>query len=90
MRAFKVTADDWCPSYKLSGYHRGHKNPLLVEVSHHELTNGEYRVAVWGGDDMGMEFDTKSGNKARKLLLTILSWEVVSKEKLKELGFVPA
>jgi len=90
MRVFKLTSDDWHPSYKLNGHHKGVKGPQMVEVSHLKLTNGEYRVCVWGADDCGMDFDTKSGNKALRTFLTVISWDDVTMSGLKELGFIPA
>ena len=90
MKVFKLTSDDWYPSYKLDGYHNGRKDPQLVEVSHLKLTNGQYRVCVWGADDAGMDFDTKSGNKALRVFLTVINWDDVTRAKLKELGFIPA
>ena len=90
MRVFKLTSDDWCPAYKIAGYHKGVKGPKLVEVSHFKLTNGEYRVCVWGADDCGMDFDTKSGAKALRIFLNVISWDDVTKAALKEVGFIPA
>lgn len=90
MKVFKLTSDDWYPSYKLGGYHKGRKAPQLVEVSHFKLTNGQYRVCVWGADDTGMDFDTNSGNKALRIFLTVISWDDVTMSGLKELGFIPA
>lgn len=90
MRVFKLTSDDWYPSYQLKGYHKGTKDPKMVEVSHLKLTNGQYRVCVWGADDCGMDFDTNSGNKAFRVFMMILDWDVVTKAKLKEMGFVTA
>lgn len=46
------TREDWCPT--VGG---------VVEVSLLHLTTFEWRVCVWGGDDLGMERDFSADKK---------------------------
>lgn len=92
-RCFKLTDDDWNPSYKMNGYHQGVKNPNLVEVSFIQFCNNEgWRVCVWGADDSGMEkdFPHNQRNEAWQLFSELLNLATVNRGKLKDLGFVNA
>lgn len=86
----KDTNDDWFPPYKLDGWKNGKQGVALVEVSHMKLSNGEWRVCVWGADDFGFDYDTKSGHRALRMFLLVIAMEAVSPAALKELGFVHA
>ncbi|HEC72591.1 MAG: hypothetical protein ACTSW7_00635 [Candidatus Thorarchaeota archaeon] len=54
------------------------------------------RTCVWGADDCGYDRDEKFGTKKqarqayKKRVDEINSWKVVTRKKLKELGFITA
>lgn len=84
---FKPTLDDWYPSYRLEGLHRG--KPLqLVEVSFVEIVDGSWRVCVWGADDFGLEKDHSSRDLAYDMFEEVIKQSEVSQVFLRELGFV--
>lgn len=76
------TTDDWCPNI----------NEKFVRLSFFNLDccDTEYRVCVWGGDDLGMELDTSCKTKALGIHRTVSEMEDVTFEKLSDLGFVSA
>lgn len=72
------TKEDWYPTLrpnqKSPNPRPQFNNPLdhpAVCVSLLRLTDGKYRVCVWGGDDYGLEFDTPDLTEARKLYRSI-------------------
>ena len=87
---FKLTQDDWHGSYKLDSWHKGQENPMLVNVSFMPLTDGKWRVCVWGNDDCGMERDFPEEKTAWNMFLQILDWEFVSMHQLNQNEFVAA
>jgi hypothetical protein len=94
IRVFKFTDQSWYPSYKLAsykldGYYKGLADRLLVEVSFLQLTDGDWRVCVWGADDFGKEkdFPVKDRQAAWDLFVKVISQESVNVEYLKDLGF---
>lgn len=47
-----------------------------------------YRVAVWGNDDFGMDFDTPDRKTAYSLYLKLIhEYKYINKNDLSELGF---
>jgi len=97
IEVLKPTQDDWHGSYIIDGYHKGVKNPMLVEVTFHgnimsydpELTP-IWRTSVWGNDDCGMEYDCASEAEAWNMFLQVISMKHVNRKDLNELGFVRA
>lgn len=90
VRVFKVTDEDWYPSYALTGHLRGKKSPMLVEVSYlGKLSNGMYRTCIWGADDKGMDYDAYSKEEAWGIFLSVVRMPKVSTETLTGMGFVP-
>lgn len=88
---FKMTDDDWYPSYKLQGYHAGTMNQKLVTVTFLQFPDGGgYRCCVWGQDDCGMDFDHEDRNLVWFTFMDVLFQEKVNKGFLKDRGFVPA
>lgn len=84
---FKRTNDDWYPPYRLTG----EKEQRLVEVSFMNLSNGEWRVCAWGGDDMGLERDYSNEGEAFNVFLQIIGKEYVDTRMLiQEFTFHPA
>lgn len=69
------TPDDWYPTLE-GGF---------VEMKSMQLSDGTWRICFWGGDDFGMEHDTKDREVHRALLRRIPS--VVTIKGLEELGF---
>ena len=93
MKCFKLTLEDWYPSYKLDSWYKGkERGSNLLEVSLLKLITGEHRVCVWGNDDFGMEkdFPTDKYEDALQDYLLILKQEYVYKSFLKNLGFQAA
>ena len=89
-RVFKLTHDDWHPSYKLNGWYKGVIGAQLVEVSLLNLSDGKFRVCVWGSDDCGMERDYEDIKNALDCFDQLLEQEFVDKSLLKNMEFVPA
>lgn len=93
MLVFKRTIDDWCPNYNIESDARVSG---LVEVSLLKLFDGDWRVCVWGADDLGMEKDfekdfyPKAKDVAFDCFLTVIGMETVDMPQLKKLGFVYA
>lgn len=90
LSVFKETKDDWYPSFKISDDLRYEG---LVEVSYIELVpSGEWRVCVWGKDDMGMEYDYPPHEriKAWNVFISIIEKEYVEYSFIKSLGFYGA
>ena len=87
---FKETTDDWCPSFEIKGDARYKYH--LVEVSYLELSDGMWRVCVWGQDDMGMErdFEPHERVKAWEVFISIIEQQYVSYDFIKNLGFYGA
>lgn len=96
---FKKTKDDWYPSYALGSWHRGVEPNAtkLVEV----IYNGNitaydpkvpavWRTCVWGGDDMGMEYDCDTEAEAWNMFLKVIAMDTVDQKALDNLGYVRA
>jgi len=86
---FMPTDDDWYPSYIASG------DLKLVSVSLYtippsSIDSADYRVCVWGFDDMGMELDLETAEEARDLFLVLISKDKVNIDNLVKLGFFSA
>lgn len=91
---FKLTNGEWYPSYVIDGYHNGNQNPKLVEVSFLELipfgkSPKEWRVAVWGADDTGMDIDfpSEEREKAFALFVEVITQQYVDRDYLTSKGF---
>lgn len=86
---FKLTHDNWYPAWQLSRKDARFDSVNLVKVGFTRLSDGMYRVSVWGADDDGMERDFEKYSDARRALRKILKVQYVNKNWLKEeLGFV--
>lgn len=77
IECYKYTNDDFCPNF------REHTVKLILM----ELFGGGYRVAAWGADDFGMDFDTNSKGNAEALYCQLCLMAKVNKQDLKDLGF---
>lgn len=77
---FKRTSDEWC----------GNWYGEFVEVSLIKLTpnTDEHRLLVTGNDDMGMLKDYLSKEDALGMFLHLTSFEDLTIEIIKDLGFV--
>jgi len=88
---FKLTQDDWAPSYQLNGPYGGRRDGKLVIVAISELADGTHRVSVWGADDDGMERDyVNDWGAAIELFDDVIQQEYVNKQWLRGQGFVQA
>jgi hypothetical protein len=94
---FKLTNEDWYPSYSLGNWYEGAPSgeTKMVEVSFIPLLKWEqcpdpgFRVCVWGNDDHGMERDYPSSEQddALAMFYKIVSWEMVTHDALEADGF---
>lgn len=89
---FKRTTDDWCGNYKIEGDCRvnGLVNVSMCQTGPNPKNNdGEFRVCVWGNDDLGMERDFGNDETlAMSVFMQVIGWEDVTINRLKtELGF---
>lgn len=93
---FKLTQEDWHPSYELARYYKGRPNQFMLEVSYlGELRRYKdrprvWRTCVWGSDDFGMEYDASSEEDAFDKFMEIMHMKEVTRAALSSLGFVPA
>lgn len=83
---YKETSDDWCPSYELSTHFQTDIKSM-AQVNFGGLSDGMYRVSVWGADDIGMNIDFKSDFNALSMFLKVLQLDDITMDKLTELGF---
>lgn len=100
LTAFKITDDDWHPSYTFNHYYNGHApgQVLMVEVSLLQFPKWErnpdpgYRVCVWGNDDCGMErdFGPEELDIAYKIFHDVIALHRVNKQTLTDMGFIYA
>lgn len=74
---FKKTQDDWCPNYPND----------LVRLFCCPLTDGKFRVAVWGDDDLGYEFDYNTEKEARDMFDKLSKEKYINFKTVKDLGF---
>lgn len=89
-RVYKETSDDWCPAYKM-----GKVNLISVSMTQTgpdpKKFQGQYRVCVWGADDLGMERDFENREaEAHNVFMQVIGLPKVNIADLQQLGFVPA
>lgn len=88
---FKLTDDDWCPSFRIDGYYNSVKGEKLVEVTFLQFSDfSGWRCCVWGADDDGRDFDGKDRELVWKMFLAVISQPKVNKGFLQDKGFVRA
>ncbi len=96
---FKPTDEDFHPSYALavSSHHfpTVEVAPLqkLVDVKFIELPPYKkqppmWRVSVWGADDTAMENDIPDRDTAWAMFVKVISWTKISRDALKNEGFI--
>ena len=87
---YKLTQDDWFPSVYsdygdlVSVYFHGN-----IHDSRREL-EPVYRTSVWGGDDIGMEFNSTNEAESWTMFLQVIGLDYVNMKELSELGFKSA
>ncbi len=85
---FKVTSEDWYPSYKLED------KTKLVQVSFMQVllatSATSWRVCVGGQDDYVVERDFATENEAWCMFVRIIGLEDVTMNTLKNIGFLSA
>lgn len=85
---FRPTKENWCGNFAIAGDARWPR-PNLVCVQFLKMSTGQWRVCVWGNDDIGMEKDFPSD----KFMLAQLTYmelavaEAISQQHLIEMGF---
>ena len=84
--SFRPTPDDWYSNFKIHADKR-YTDTKLVCLSLLSLSDGQYRVCVWGNDDTGMEFDTPNLTYARRLYTDLCLQPEITKRDLVILGF---
>jgi hypothetical protein len=87
--AWVPVAEDWYGNFKIEDDRR-FQTTRLVLVSAMGLSDGKYRVCVWGNDDFGLERDFDQPGEAMTLFQLIVSQPYPTKEWLKNLDMVPA
>jgi len=85
IECFKPTNEDWYSEYRIKDDQR--YKGKYVSLSLLGLSNGMYRVCVWGNDDFGMEWDTKDKQEAKKVYAKLALKETIEKRDLKNLDF---
>lgn len=80
LQSFKKTQDDWCPNYRHN----------TVRLFCCPLADGKFRVAAWGNDDFGMEFDYNTEKLARDMYEFLNRQKYINVRLLKDLGFKSA
>lgn len=75
------TTDDWYPNYQ---------NNIVRLVYVGELVDSTYRVAVWGADDFGVEYDAKDKETAENIFNKLKTKTNITQKELYDLGFVNA
>jgi len=74
---FVPTSDDWSPNFP-------NNQARLSYIG--RISDGKFRVCVWGADDFGMEYDATTEGEAR-WLFNHLSRLDITRKYLKKLGF---
>jgi hypothetical protein len=86
---YKETKDDWCGNFK-TDFH----NLVCVMFTQTgpdpKNGNGEWRVCVWGNDDLGMERDFTDESLALSCFYQVIGWKYVDFKPLAKFGFVNA
>jgi len=82
---FKEVAEDWYGNYRIADDVRYTGKYVSVGIT--KLSNGMYRVAVWGNDDFGMEYDTKTKNRAVLIFQRCVMEDLLTKQWLLDNGF---
>ncbi len=87
------TNEDWYPA--IPGNNRSpnkeYDNPFAepaVYAKTMRLSNGLFRICVWGGDDFGMEFDTVDAGIARQYYRELKDY--TTQAQLRHYGYRPA
>lgn len=89
IRCFKLTDDEWWPSYKVDGWHFGVKSQKLVHVSFLQFHDESgWRCCVWGADDFGLDFDSTVRSDVWNMWLLVMAQEKLTVAWLREMGFV--
>ena len=75
---FKKTNDDWYGNFK-------NNTCQLIYIG--ELTDGVFRVAVWGDDDFGIDKDFKTEKEAIEMFDKLKKRTIINHKDLYDLGF---
>lgn len=88
----KPTNDDWYPSYGVEDPIPNDHNHTggFAKLSTFPLSNGTFRVCVWGADDFGMERDFKSKSDANRLYKKLSESAIISKDICESHGMARA
>lgn len=89
---YKQTDDDWHGNYKIADDARvcSLVNVQFCLTGPSPPVKGDWRVCVWGNDDMGMEMDFKNEVDALNMFMKVIGLEKVNMSLLKKFGFVNA
>lgn len=85
---FKETKEDWYPSYFVNQGTPSEKKLVRVTLLG-PMSDGQFRVCVWGNDDLGMDFDSTQ-DACVKMFEHLSSIETIQKNALIKFGFVRA
>lgn len=70
VEVYKETTDDFYPNFILGD--KGSNKKQMVRISLSLLSTKQYRVAVWGSDDFGMDKDFDNHRSAWDLFYSIV------------------
>ena len=87
---FKITSDEWYPSFKLNGGEKSLVEVSLTQTGPNPPTLGEWRVCVWGEDDIGMERDFLDELSAIFCFMKVVELEDVTFDSLEQMQFKQA
>lgn len=91
---YKPTDDEWYGNdilcYRHGDYIPVHRTSRIVTVSFMQLSDGKYRVCVWGNDDFGLEKDYNLEDEAWYNFIKVIKMHAVNKQPLKDMGFYNA
>ena len=89
---FKLTNDDWYPSYTIQEWYKGVRLQRMIELSQIELGYDKtWRVCAWGGDDFGLERDfvgEYAEQESSDIFILLLEKGQIDTKDLTDLGFI--
>ena len=78
VEVLKNTNDDWHPNFE-------NNTCKLIYIG--KLSDGKFRVAVWGNDDFGIDKDFEIESEAIEMFHKLEKYETINHKDLYELEF---
>ena len=82
---FKEVNEDWYGNYSIANDQRYLGKYVSIRIS--KLFGGQFRVCIWGNDDLGMDRDFEEESDAIATFQKIMLVEDLTKQYLKDNGF---